>query len=198
VKPTLAIMCGLVFASVLLVAASAGQQSGQSTDKKAPTPSAPVMQVATPGPEMERLKFLRGKWKYTEIYIKTSSFSNGGTGKGTYVAAAGRGRFSQIADFQGVSPEGDIAGHEVITWDPSEGVYKSYVFANNFSGCFTKKGHWEGNKLVFAGEFAYAGMTIHFYDETAANADGSVPIVEKSSTGDAPLELTLTTTAVRE
>jgi Protein of unknown function (DUF1579) len=156
------------------------------------------MQVATPEPEMERLRFLRGKWKYAETYTKNSLFPNGGTGKGTYVAAPGPGGFSQIADFQGMSPEADIAGHEVITWDPAERVYKSYVFGNNFPGCFMKKGHWEGTKLVFAGEFANAGMTIHFYDETAANADGSVTIVEKSSTGDAPLELTLTTTAVRE
>jgi hypothetical protein len=39
---------------------------------------------------------------------------------------------------------------------------------------------------------------VHFYDETTANTGGSVTIVEKSSTGDRPLEVTLTTTAVRE
>jgi hypothetical protein len=37
-----------------------------------------------------------------------------------------------------------------------------------------------------------------FYDETTANTDGSVTIAEKSNTGDAPPELTLTTTAVHE
>jgi hypothetical protein len=187
-----------LFACAVLISTSAMQESTQSTDKKATTPAVPEMQAPKPAPEMERLKFLQGKWRYTENYPKSSMYPNGGAGKGTYVAMAGPGGFSQIADFQGASPEGDIAGHEVIAWDPAEGIYKSFVFGNNFPGCFTKKGDWEGNNLVFMGDFAYAGMTIHFRDVTTANADGSVAIVEQSAVGDAPLELTLTTTAVRE
>jgi hypothetical protein len=197
-KPSIAILSVLLFACALLISTFAMQESTQSTEKKATPPSVPEMLAPKPAPEMERLKFLQGKWRYTENYPKTSMYPNGGAGKGTYVAMAGPGGFSQIADFQGASPEGDITGHEVITWDPAEGIYKSFVFGNNFPGCFTKKGHWEGNDLVFTGDFTYAGMTIHFRDATTANPDGSVVIVEQSSVGDAPLELMLTTTAVRD
>jgi Protein of unknown function (DUF1579) len=194
-KRAIAFSSGLMLATVLLVSASARQQSG---DRKAPTSSAQEMQPAKPDPEMERLKFLQGKWRYSENYPKSWMMPAGGTGKGTYVATPGPGGFSQFADFQGTSPEGDIVGHEVIAWDPAEGVYKSYVFGNNFPGCFMKKGHWEGDNLVFTGDFSFQGMTVHFHDATTANADGSVTIVEQSSLGDAPLELALTTTAVRE
>jgi hypothetical protein len=44
----------------------------------------------------------------------------------------------------------------------------------NNPGCFAKKGRWVESKLVFSGDFAYAGMTIRFHDETTANAAGSV------------------------
>jgi len=197
-KAAVAISSVLLFAFVMLASTSAIQQSTQSTDKKAATPSVPEMQAPKPTPEMERLKFLQGKWRYTENYPKSSMFPNGGAGKGTYVATVGPGGFSQIAEFQGAGPGGDIVGHEVITWDPLEGIYKSFVFGNNFPGCFTKKGHWEGNNLVFSGDFTYAGMKIHFRDVTTANPDGTVVIVEQSGVGDAPLELVLTMTAVRD
>jgi hypothetical protein len=51
---------------------------------------------------------------------------------------------------------------------------------------------------VFTGDFPFQGMTVHSHDATTANADDSVTIVEQSSLGDAPLELALTTTAVRQ
>lgn len=51
---------------------------------------------------------------------------------------------------------------------------------------------------VFTGVFSFQGMTVHFHDATTANVDDSVTIVEQSSLGDAPLELALTTTAVRQ
>src|SRR5450755_3408907 len=125
-KRAIAFSSGLMLATVLLVSASARQQAGQSSDKKASTPSVQEMQPAKPAPEMERLKFLQGKWRYSENYPKSWMMPAGGTGKGTYVAAPGPGGFSQFADFQGTSPEGDIVGHDVIAWDPAEGGYNSY------------------------------------------------------------------------
>jgi hypothetical protein len=154
-RKRMAIASAIVFGSTLLLTAFARQQSGHASEKSAPTGTAQEKQPLKPAPEMERLKFLQGKWRYTESYPQSSMVPNGGTGSGTYAATPGPGGFSQIADFQGISPEGNIAGHEVITWDPAEKVYKSYVFGNNFPGCFMKKGHWNGNELVFTGDFQF-------------------------------------------
>jgi Protein of unknown function (DUF1579) len=184
----------MILGAAWLMAARAQQNS--STKKK---PAETQMQTAQPGPEMEELKFLQGKWRVKATYEKTPLFENGGEGSGTYVARPGPGGFSQIADFQETAgPEGSISGHEVITWDPRENSYKSFVFGSNFPGCVARTGHWEEKNLVFNTDFVNAGMTIHFHSVTTASADGSVTIVESYAMGDAPMQLMLTTKATRE
>ena len=154
--------------------------------------------VATPGPEMDQLKFLRGYWHYVSTYEKSSFHPEGGKGSGSYITTEGPGGFSQIAEFSGTSPDGREVGHEVTTWDPEEHAYKSYVFGNNFPGCIVRTGKWDGNTLIFDADFYFNGVDVHLQSSTTANADGTVTIVEKFATNDGELQPTLTLKATRE
>jgi len=180
-------------AIIFLLPASTQQSKGKtpaSETQKPPTPQ--------PGPEMEQLKFLRGYWHYISTYEKTSFYPNGGKGAGTYITTQGPGGFSQVAEFQGTSPDGFEAGHEVTTWDPQEHVYKSYVFANSFPGCIVRTGHWDGNNLIFDADFELGGVKLHSQSSTTANPDGTVTVVEKFAPEGGELQTTLTLKATRE
>lgn len=154
--------------------------------------------VPTPGAEMDRLKFLQGYWHYVANYEKSSFYPNGGKGSGTYITTEGPGGFSQIAEFSGTNPVGREVRHEVTTWDPEEGAYKSYVFGNNFPGCIVRTGKWDGNTLIFDSTFDFNGMEVHLQWSTTANADGTVTVVEKVATNDGELQPSLTLKATRE
>ncbi|HEY0703635.1 MAG TPA: hypothetical protein VGD60_12790 [Candidatus Acidoferrales bacterium] len=151
-----------------------------------------------PGPEMDQLKFLRGYWHYSSVYEKTPFYPNGGKGGGTYITSEGPGGFSQIAEFQGTSPEGREVGHEVTTWEPKENAYKSYIFGNSFPGCVVRTGHWDGNTLIFDAEFDFNGEKLHIESATTATSEGTITIVEKAAHGDDPLQTTVTLKATRE
>jgi len=47
-----------------------------------------------------------------------------------------------------------------MTWDPKEKAYKNYVFGNDFPGCIVETGQFEGDTLVFCGEFSTGAMKI--------------------------------------
>ena len=183
------IVAGIIF---LLPATQPGAQ------EKAAAAGNQKEAVATPGPEMDQLKFLRGYWHYVSTYEKSLFHPEGGKGSGSYITTEGPGGFSQIAEFSGTSPDGREVGHEVTTWDPEEHAYKSYVFGNNFPGCIVRTGKWDGNTLIFDADFYFNGVDVHLQSSTTANADGTVTIVEKSATNDGELQPTLTLKATRE
>jgi hypothetical protein len=183
------IVAGIIF---LLPATQPGAQ------EKAAAAGNQKEAVATPGPEMDQLKFLRGYWHYVSTYEKSSFHPEGGKGSGSYIITEGPGGFSQIAEFSGTSPDGREVGHEVTTWDPEEHAYKSYVFGNNFPGCIVRTGKWDGNTLIFDADFYFNGVDVHLQSSTTANADGTVTIVEKFATNDGELQPTLTLKATRE
>ncbi|HEY4878668.1 MAG TPA: DUF1579 family protein [Candidatus Acidoferrales bacterium] len=183
------IVAGIIF---LLPATQPGAQ------EKAAAAGNQKEAVATPGPEMDQLKFLRGYWHYVSTYEKSSFHPEGGKGSGSYIITEGPGGFSQIAEFSGTSPDGREVGHEVTTWDPEEHAYKSYVFGNNFPGCIVRTGKWDGNTLIFDADFYFNGVDVHLQSSMTANADGTVTIVEKFATNDGELQPTLTLKATRE
>ena len=41
----------------------------------------------------------------------------------------------------------------VLTWDMTESKYKAYIFGDSFPGAIVETGAFEGDKLVFHGEF---------------------------------------------
>jgi Protein of unknown function (DUF1579) len=178
-------------ACVFLTAASQAQE--KKPDAAAQKPARPE-----PGPEMDQLKFLRGYWHYSSVYEKSSFYSNGGKGSGTYISSDGPGGFSLIVEFQGTTPDGREVGHEVITWDPKEHAYKSYIFANTAPGCVIETGHWDGNTLIFEAELDLNGDKLRLQTAITATSDDTVMIVDKAANGDAGLQTTVTMKATRE
>ena len=111
-----------------------------------------------PAPEMERLqKFYLGTWEYTETY------GTGAVNTGVYTSELGPGGNSLINRFHSQGPVGDFEGLLVMTWDPREKAYKSYIFGNDFPGALVTTGNFEGDALVFRGviETPKAKMEIH-------------------------------------
>jgi hypothetical protein len=110
---------------------------------------------AKPGAaEMKRLGFYVGDWSYTETYPKSAMYPQGATNTGIYTSKLGPGGNSLINTFHSRGPAGDFEGLLVMTWDPKEQKYKSYIFGNSFPGAVIETGAFEGQKLVFRGEFS--------------------------------------------
>ena len=68
----------------------------------------------------------------------------------------------------------DLKGCFVITWDPKEKAYKSYVFGNEFPGCIVQTGQCEGDALVFRSDFAAEGMKMQLRNVTRVSAEGKI------------------------
>jgi Protein of unknown function (DUF1579) len=186
---------GMAIATACLISAATpqAQERAKKPDAAEQKPAKPE-----PGPEMDRLKFLRGYWHYSSVYERSSFYPNGGKGTGTYISSDGPGGFSLIVEFQGTTPDGREVGHEVITWDPKEHAYKSYVFGNTTPGCVIQTGHWDGNTLIFNAELEFNGDKLHLETAITATSDDTITIVDKASSGEAPLQTTVTLKATRE
>ena len=108
---------------------------------------------------MQRLaKFYVGTWDYTETYPKSSFAPNGGKNTGVYLSELGPGGNSLINKFHSRGPVGDFEGMLVMTWDPKEKTYKSYIFGNDYPGALVETGQWDGDTLVYRGEFSMGEM----------------------------------------
>lgn len=195
-KPSQWVVAMLLAAVVCVLPARAQQRT-----KPEEQPRADKKQAATPvaPKQMQKLMFLLGTWALETTYEKTSFYPKGGDGSGSYQARLGPGGFSLLINFSSVSgPEGQITGHEVITWDPKVGTYKDYVFGSNFPGCFTRTGQWDGSDLVLTGDLASGKTKIALKTVYSGMSEQSFTITEsfrKNSTS--PFELLLTTKAVR-
>lgn len=116
---------------------------------------------AKPSPEMDRLKsFYLGTWDYTETYEKSAFSPQGSSDSGIYTSEPGPGGNSIVNRFHSHGEAGDFDGLLVITWDPKEKTYKSYVFGNGFPGCIVQTGNFEGEALIFRANFESAGMNL--------------------------------------
>jgi hypothetical protein len=69
----------------------------------------------------------------------------------------------------------------VMTWDPKEKVYKAYVFGSDFPGAIVETGQWEGDMLVYRGEFAAGAMKMALRNATRLTAPGKIVSEEFSS-----------------
>jgi len=137
-------------------------------------------------PEMERLKFYLGEWDYTETYPKSGAYPDGGKNTGVYTSKLGPGGNSLVNGFHSQGPVGDFEAVLVMTWDPKEKAYKSYVFGNGFPGAVVQTGQFEGDALVFRSEFAAGGGTVKLRNVTRVVAPGKLVSEEYFSAKDAP------------
>jgi hypothetical protein len=177
------IMTIVVFASALVIVAGAQESSEQ---KK---PATQEMKAPKPGPEMERIKFLIGRWSTDSEYLKTPMIPDGGKSTGWYEARLGPGGFSIIADFEENGPLGPEIGHEVISWDPKQEAYTVVTVGNAFPGAVIGKSRWEGDKLVTTHDFTESGTTMHLRSEYSDIKDHSTRIEEFVQVGDSPAQL---------
>ncbi len=124
-------------------------------------------------PEMERLaKWYVGDWEYTETYAKTPMTPEGAVNTGLYHSEPGPGGNSLVNRFHSKGPAGDFEGLLIMTWDPKEKAYKNYVFGNDFPGAVITIGHFEGDALVFRGEFEADGSKMVLRISTKVDEQG--------------------------
>ena len=128
--------------------------------------------------EMERLKFYLGEWEYTETYPKSATDPSGPMNTGNYTSKLGPGGNSLINTFHSQGPVGDFEGLLILTWDPAENVYKTYVFGTDSPGAIVETGGFEGNDLVFRTEMKAGGRTMKLRNVTRLTAPGTIESYE--------------------
>ena len=154
---------------------------------------------AKPGAaEMERVKFYLGEWDYTETYSKSKELPNGGQDSGVYTSKLGPGGNSLINTFHTQGPYGDFEGLLIMTWDAKEKAYKMYGFANDFPGAIVETGQFEGDALVFRGEFTMGTTKVALRNSTRLVAPGKLVTEEFTSGSGGPEKLFLRIDAVKK
>lgn len=153
---------------------------------------------AKPGAaEMERVKFYLGEWDYTETYSKSKSLPDGGQDSGVYTSKLGPGGNSLVNTFHTHGPFGDFEGLLILTWDAQEKAYKQYGFANDVAGAIVETGQFEGDALVFRGEFSMGATKVALRNSTRLIAPGKLVSEEFSSANGAPEKLFLRVDATK-
>ena len=138
-------------------------------------------------PDMDRLKKLYlGSWDYTDTYTKTRFSPQGGSDTGVYTSEPGPGGNSIVNRFHSHGTVGDFEGLLVMTWDPQEKAYKSYVFGNGFPGCVVQTGQFEGDALVFRSEFVVEGQKMKLRNVTRVSGVGTIVSEEYIATQESP------------
>lgn len=165
----------LIITSVICTAAWAACQ--QETETKPES-------VSKASPEMQRLNFYLGEWEYTESYPKSRAFPEGAKNSGVYTSKMGPGGNSLINSFHSKGPAGEFEGLLVITWDPREKAYKSYVFGDGFPGAVVQTGQFEGEALVFRSELSAGGATVKMRNVTRLVGPGRLVSEQYSSVKD--------------
>jgi hypothetical protein len=151
-----------------------------------------------PTPEMQRLaKLYVGTWDYTETYPKSAFAPAGGQNTGVYTSELGPGGNSLINRFHSRGPVGDFEGMLVMTWDAKEKAYKSYIFGNDFPGALVENGQWEGDALVYRGDFSEGAMKYALRNITKLTGPGKLMSQEYSSANGAAEVLLVTVEATK-
>ncbi len=183
-KRLFSICCTMVVLTLLGVA-----QRFYAQDRPGPGPS----------PEMLRLqKFYVGTWEYTETYPKSPAAPQSGVNSGIYTSELGPGGNSLINRFHSKGPVGDFEGLLMITWDPKEKAYKSYIFGNDFPGAIVQNGNFEGDTLVFRGEMSMGEAKISLRNSAKMEEGGKMTIDEYMSMGGAPESMVVHVVAKRK
>jgi hypothetical protein len=154
----------------------------QERERK-PAARGSAIEMAKPAPEMEKWKWVVGKWNVTETHEK-SDWSPGGIGKGTSVIALGPGGHSQIITYNSTGPTGRGSAHGIIAWDPAAKIYRS-VWADSMTpGILTMDCREEGKDRVCSGESMMQGKKLVMRSRSIApNPGGWTEVIEMSTNG---------------
>jgi hypothetical protein len=136
-----------------------------------------------PAPQMDKRKWVVGRWNVTETHEKSDS-SPGGIGKGTSVVALGPGGHSQIITYNSTGPTGEFSGHGIIAWDPDAKVYRSAWTDNMTPGILATDCREEGKDWVCSGASVMQGKKIAMRSRSIApNPAGWTEVMEMSTDG---------------
>ncbi len=183
-----------VLGATVLVLLSLGYWVGRTSFSPAKVQAAPAV-----SPEMERLtKMYLGTWDYTETYPKTPVTPNGGVNTGIYTSELGPGGNSLVNRFHSHGPVGDFEGLLIYSWDPKEKAYKYYAFGNDFPGAFVFTGNFEGDALVFRGEFEAGGAKMALRNAARLDEKGTMTVEEFVTMPGQPESLVVTVVAKRK
>jgi hypothetical protein len=183
-------LLGAVFLVVLFLGHWVGRAS---------FPLARVQAAPPASPEMDRVaKMYLGTWEYTETYPKTPVAPQGGINTGIYTSELGPGGNSLVNRFHSHGPVGDFEGLLIYTWDPKEKIYKYYAFGNDFPGAVICTGNFEGDALVFHGEFDAGDAKVSFRNVARLDEKGTMTVEEFFTMPGKPETLGVTVVAKRK
>jgi len=83
-----------------------------------------------------------------------------------------------------------------MTWDPKEKVYRDHSLWYDSADQWTYVGHFEGDALVYRGEFEFDGKHVKFRSETRPKQGGGFTLDEFGSVDGGPEQKVLRGTAV--
>ncbi len=162
-------------------------------------PLAKVQAAPAASPEMDRVaKMYLGTWEYTETYPKSPMIPAGGVNTGVYKSELGPGGNSLVNRFHSQGPVGDFEGLLIYTWDPKEKTYKYYAFGNDFPGAVICVGNFEGDALVFHGEFDAGDAKMAFRNVARLDEKGTMTVEEFITMPGKPEALVVTIVAKRK
>jgi hypothetical protein len=180
------ILAALLFVSPIVRLAAQGDIKTTGSDTANPSSSA----------ELDRLKFYLGDWDYSEIYEKSALFPNGGRNTGSWTAQTGPQGRSIIHAFASHGTGDNYEGIEVMTWDAKEKIYRDHSLWYDSADQWTYVGHFEGDALVYRGEFEFDGKHVKFRSETRPKQGGGFTLDEFMSVNGGPEQKVLRGTAV--
>jgi hypothetical protein len=141
------------------------------------------MEMPKPAPEMEKMKWMVGKWNVMETHEK-SDWGPGGTGKGVSTVTLGPGGFSQIIDYTSMGPMGKFVGHGITAWDPNTKTWRGSWTDSMTPGMMTMECKEEGKDLVCSGESMMEGKKMSMRSRAVnPNPAGWSEVMEMSMDG---------------
>ena len=92
--------------------------------------------------------------------------------------------------------ETNYEGIEVITWDPKQKMYRDHSLWYDSPDQWTYVGYFEGDTLVYRGEFEFDGKHVKFRSETRPRQEGGFTLDEFMSVDGGPEQKVLKGLAV--
>jgi hypothetical protein len=122
---------------------------------------------AEPSHEMRKADFLLGTWTLAETWSEPRRYKRGNYrghpgdgGYGTATCRLGPGDFSLECDYQEHNPMGRVTSRTILSWDPSDRLYRLDRIHSAFPGILRLSGGFEGGDLVFRGEDSSTGRRL--------------------------------------
>ena len=181
------VVFGILVAAVLPVLAAA-QDKEMAKEKSGEGTS---MVMAKPAPEMEKFKWMVGRWSVSETHEPGPS-NPGGKGEGTMEITLGPGGFSHVSVYGSSGPMGSYSGRGLTAWDPEAKVYRGVWVDNMTSGIFQSECREGGSDIVCTGEGTMEGKKMSMRTRSISPAPQGWTEVFEISVDGAPYQKIMT------